>query len=747
MKNRNPFLLPTSEYKRRLDFFGDYAKDTAFYLSKMTGKPYDYCYQYVEKNMKAGGKFAIKDPRCLILEQNAAGDRERKITTMGQFLHKCISNNDLISPVFSIFMQPDVLESFQKRFMQTNVGLRKKYKKEMFGFKMARDNFLEELSETLEEIKVEDTPALETKKADIQKKLSAVVKKYAFADKKQNNRKTSNNSVSGTYTIESTPLVNPTAHSVLTSTCRTTSGYANANNEKMLAGNRHYWSMNIVINNITTILTHTDFDNLKKVMDKWQLHYPTAEEVMECITRGAYKYFRSPVDYETIRQYVNKLTPLEAAAFVYTGDFYHIKKHNRQFVYDLIMTLTIPGENKHLDNAVEIVAQANPDHYVGAMIINEELVRGVEVIKIKDNNNDKLQIIADTILNMEKGIEQYHDFIKTFFATTNVPASLAYFPSSVRHVALTSDTDSTIFTEQPWVMDLNNNDYTGQKANRIAAAVLLFASQTIVHLLALMSANFGINEKELFTIGMKNEFKFQPFCPSNVSKHYAATQDIREGNVFINPVREIKGVHMRSSNAPERINQASWAMLNDIMDTIRAGNKLDVIKILTQIADSERMVKNSIKKGEPEFCRYSKVKGIGTYKKGPMHSPYQYHVFWNEVFGPKYGTVAEPPYLMVKVATVLKSPSAVQEWIESFDDKALAERLRVYMRKNNKRQIATMYIPETIAENSGIPDEILEAANYRGLIKDIHKTFYIILEILGINMEDKKVSRLVSDFY
>lgn len=36
MLKQNPFILPTEQYTRKLDFFGDYVKDSAYYIAKMT---------------------------------------------------------------------------------------------------------------------------------------------------------------------------------------------------------------------------------------------------------------------------------------------------------------------------------------------------------------------------------------------------------------------------------------------------------------------------------------------------------------------------------------------------------------------------------------------------------------------------------------------------------------------------------------------------------------------------------------
>lgn len=714
MLSHNPFFLDDiNQYKRRLDFFGDYVRDTATYISRMTGDEYATVEQHIRSEMRPGGQFEVKDPRMLILRQDAHGDRQKAVTTLSTFLADAIENNDLIAPNFNTFYQPTVKKSFQPAFMNSNIQKRSKDKKLAKSYQMAGNVTL-----------------------------------HVIHDKKQTNRKLTNNAVSGTYTIGSTPLVNPTAHAVLTTTCRTTSGYANANNEKLIAGNRHYWNPDIVINNIISIINHTDYTALNAVLIKYSLVCPTVEQTMACIRKGAWNYWRDENSYNEIQELVEKLLPIERAAFVYTGDLYHIRVCNPEFMREFIGELIEPHLGENLENATKEYQAIHPDFFVTAEQVFESEIRGIDFSKIKDDTDANLRKVVATALHIEEVIDKYRDFISVFFTTTNVPASLAYFPESVRCVAITSDTDSTIFTTQEWAYWYGNDNYNYPQADAVGGVICMFATQTITHILALMSANFGIQAEDLKIIAMKNEFKFHPFIPTDANKHYMAMMAIREGNVFKHPEVEIKGVHMKNANAPAEINRATHDAMVELMDKIKHGKKLELTSLLKEVADTERTIVASIKSGSPTYCRYSKVKELATYRLGALKSPYQYHLFWNEVFGPKYGTVAEPPYLMVKLKSEnLNSINKINDWLDTLEDQALAERCRAYLKKTGKKALSTFYIPEEIVKSSGIPDEVLDAADWRGIVKNINKTYYMILSSLGFYIEDDKVARLAMDYY
>lgn len=705
---QDPFLLPIDEYKRDLNPIGDYIEGAAFYLSKIENRDLDECREDVVKLISPTGSRPLFNRKIQYLKYNAEGDREVAVEGLCDYLRDTVKDRDLLTPTLTRFVHPSIKQSFLAEYVKDNIKKRDEYKSVMFKANREGDKL-----------------------------------KAAIFDKRQGGRKIANNSISGSYTVPSTPLVSPTFHAVLTSTCRNTSGYANANNEKMIAGNRHYFNEDVVINNITSIVTHFDKELLSSVMQKYQLTYPSTSDVMECIRRGAYKYFRSEYSYSRIEEYVNTLTQLEKAAFTYIGDLYHIRKFNDSFMRQFITEFTETPYTT-VDEPEKIMKSANSIYYITAVMLMEKDAIGKDIKGLAKDDKDYIKA-ACIIKNVLEVVERYSDFIRVFFTTTNVPAQLSYFPDSLRHVAITSDTDSTIFTTQEWVLWYTDK-IDSDKASNIAAFICSFASQTIKHILAVVSANYGIDKDNLFLIEMKNEFKFNPFIATNVSKHYYALTPIREGNVLKEPLLEVKGAHMRSSNIPEEVNIQTVNLMTHILNTTKEDKKIALIPILKEIADAERHIKKEIMFGSPTYCRHGKINTLTSYKNG-VDSPYQYHLFWNEVFAPTYGYMDEPPYQTVVISANLTSMKVIQEWAEGIKDKALVNRLMAYLDKTNKRRIMIFHIPVIIANSKGIPEEILEAANYRFMIKNIHKTYYMLLETLGFYIDDDNALRLVSDYY
>ena len=166
------------------------------------------------------------------------------------------------------------------------------------------------------------------------------------------------------------------------------------------------------------------------------------------------------------------------------------------------------------------------------------------------------------------------------------------------------------------------------------------------------------------------------------------------------------------------------------------------------VADIERSVIESIKKGSHEYFRIGQVKTAESYVKTPEASPYQQYTMWQEVYAPKYGDSQPPPYMAVKISADLDTPTKTREWLAGMEDRDLAARLEAYMERNGKKHMGTsMLLPEQCVTSKGIPTEILDVIGVRQIVLDTTKVFYLIMETLGLYMLNDKTTRLVSDYH
>lgn len=711
---KNPFVWTEESYKRDIHPVKHYIDQGAWHLHLQTGKPYEECAEYVKNVIKTRSLGNIKNPKVRYLERMENGDREPRELTLTGYIQEIIRNEEIMAPTMTTYIATKKQQSVYADFILENIAARNKAKHAKFEAEMRGD--------------------------DVEAFFQGLVDR---------NTKLSNNAISGAHASSSTPLYNQTNHSTLTSNCRMTSGFGNANNEKLLSGNRHYFKPVLVINNIISITQNIDEAKWAAVIQKYQLHIPTAQQVMEAIHYSTDLYWQSRTHSVEIRRLVMTLSDIQRAAFLYTGDMHHIRVHNDKFMREFISALAETKTATHPDPIKKIKSYA--DDYVNlSRVTNVEHFRDIgkdykELIE-KEGGLEKLLALAATTEHLFETCQKYKDFIEVVFVSDNVPAAVPYFPTSIRRSALTSDTDSTIFTVQDWTHWYFNGHVFGDGSLKIANVVVFLAAQAIVHILARMSINVGVDRKHMWRINMKNEFFFPVYVPTEVSKHYFALQEVKEGNIYSKPKLEKKGVHLKSSNAPLEINLKAEEMMLDFLHTVRRGEKISLHDQLVKVANIERDIFNALKKGDSRFCRRGEIKDVESYKMGPVKSNYIHHLFWSEVFSDKYGFREMPPYSVIKLPGEHKSPRDTAEWLETLSPD-MQTKVKTFLAKYGKEKLGAFMVPENVVKNSGIPEEILSAVNSRKMVSDMSKIFYLLLKTIGYYSLDKKMVMMASDTY
>lgn len=701
----NPFALERSAYVRDINPLQHYIEDGIHAIQLETGVDYDTARAFVLSRTKE----AIVDPDVKFFQRKENGDRAPAKQKLSRYLKDVVQGEKLIAPTMTVYTPPHIKESLLVRYIDANVKARGVAKKAMFVAEMAGNKPLQILK------KIEQT-----------------------------GKKLSNNAISGAHVAPGTPLYNKTAHSTLTSNCRTTAGYGNANNEKLLNGNRHYWSPDVVLNSIVSITRNTDYDELARVLTHFGIRNPTVQETMTCVEYSARLYFRDRREYAAIYRTVNKLSPLQRAAFVYTGDLYHLMRLNPGFVRQFIDRLSTRIDTPHPDPS-SVLRAAEEDHVALAQQICSREMKGKKMSDVKGRPEEA--IVAATVANIELVLTEHFDLIRVLFVTNNMPSSVAAFPSSIRRAALTGDTDSTIFTVQDWVGWFSGEIGFTEKDMSVAATMIFLSSQTIVHILAKMSKNFGIEEKRLFQIAMKNEFKFDVFVPTQVAKHYFAFIGCQEGNLFAEYKKEIKGVHLKTSKISKLVMAEAERLMIWIMQEILAGRKISIDYVFKWVADAERNVIDSISRGSYEYFRSTQIRDPSGYKEGKDNANYMQYVMWQEVFAPSYGPTPPPPYMTVKVSTDIKSKTELRRWMDGFEDRGLADRMALFLARTGRTNLNTLQLPEQCCNSKGIPKEIMQRIKTRKMVVDACKVFYLILETLGVYMLNDRITRLVSDHH
>lgn len=708
----NIFLREDTSYKRDFGIIDGMYNDTAKYIQLQTNAPFEQCLEFAKRRLNPENPDGFKNPKALVLKKDNVGDRHPSTGSFMGFLKNVERQNLLLSPSMAAYMREEQSQSRHALYIEEGVKNRKRVKKEMMVAKQNKDFTL-----------------------------------AAVKNGEQQNFKLNNNAYSGATVSTATILYYKSTHSSLTSTCRTATSYANAANEKFLIGNRHYYTPEITKANLVNLINLSNVEAIDHVCQKFGLHYPTVDEVCEVVSYSTKPYWGSVNHNNLIRNMIAGMTPAERATVCYVADMYHLHKFNKEFVEGFLLKLAMVGDETLYPTTDKEFERYDGDIQLLSNFVCYDIVKGRKIDDVKSEDPVVWEKIKATGKQTLAVLNEYKEMIQHVWLANVVPSSIHAFPSAYRRVAVVSDTDSTMFNMQYWVEQMFGYVSFSVKAKQLVFAIVFLVSEMMMHILAIQSANMGVSLSKLRLLAMKNEYYFSVLSMTMRSKHYYASRDAQEGVMFEEAQLEVKGVGLRDSKVPKKINDRAKEMMKEIMETIKAEKLVDMKKILTEIGDIEREIINSIRAGDYDYLTTGQIKSASAYKQEEEAPAYKQYLLWKEVFADAFGNVAEPPYSVVKCSLRASNRTELEEWCASMKDQKTADKLRAYLKRNNKSDMSTLQIPAVVVESSGIPDDIVAGIDTRKMVFNTMGVFYLILEALGVFLQDKRITRLVSDYH
>lgn len=707
MSSTNPFLKELDNYQRDYDLLGHTKSQISKYISTMLNVDKETADEFVRKKMsEKGSKFEFIDPPMQRLYKVRRGEREVQVVGFVEYVNEAIQQDLIMSPSMVTYLPPSVRKSTTAKWCDTNIELRREAKNAMFVLKQAGDD------------------------------LGSQLKNY-----EQNSKKIRINSVSGMRAFKGNPLYLATGHSTLTSTCRAAAGYGNATIERFISGARHYHTPEIVKANILTTINVKNSDSYREVIEKYNLVYPDTDQTMEVIHGSTDMYFRNVDEMAEIREFVSKLTGLERALFCYSGDFYHIRKFNdefaRQFVSDMIVSDLSSISDVDPDAAM---ASLNKTDIAYVNSLRADVLAGSTHKDVKAKDPEGWVKIGKTSQAVQNSLDKYADFIGHFFAVEHLPPTVASIRSIQRKAALTADTDSSIFTTQEWIQWYTGSLKRTETADAVWYLITYMGCQCIAHSLAMLSANMNVERQVVFRISMKNEYAFPQFAITGASKNYFCNMSMREGNVFEKMELDVKGVGLRGSEYPPITLERTDALMVEILGKINDSILIDEVELLNRISSWEKETVRSILNGEYTFLKSSNI--------NPNTVNEIYYNFWEYVLSDKYGTAGELPVPTVSVNLTLNNKTDLINFTKSLNEKDpdMARKFASWIDKNRRTNLTSMRFPVMNLAGLGIPPEFREVVDYRKIVYQVSKPFYMILETLGLNIVDKDYHQLVTDY-
>lgn len=706
------FALEPEEYTRDLDFHSNYKQSLAVYVSIMRGVHVDTAASRIEELSQPGQPLAPAIPLVeMTYREKAYHDRSIVQVPLDKIMNKVMKENLILGPNMVVYENPKMARSFQGDLIDKNLEDRNRIKKE-------------------------GQIAKQEKRYD-----TAVFKHCA-----QITAKTLNNSMSGAHLSPFNPNFAKSAHTTLTSTCRVGTSSSNSNVEKLILGNRHYYSADITEENIIACIRLSDPVAIQAAMDKHNLNYPTAEYALERIYKCTMMYWQDDARWADIELLIRKLTPIQLAQVMYVNDLKSFIDISPDFTRTMISKCTMHGMELpplvSVEEADVIIngADSYMESYCG--MLSSKVAKGKVIAKTRDREPHIYTEFATRIKYVSETLHyDYLDIIRAFFTTELMPASVYSVPASIRNVVIASDTDSTLFTFQTIIEWYFGERISGYEADCCREFITYFNSQMVVHVLAKVSTHIGVEKKNLFRMKMKPEFSFTSMAVTNRSKHYASLISACEGNVYDEPELETKGVGLKNSSVPGWITTLFNKWLETLLIKFESGEKITPQQAISVVGYLEHHLLDNLRAGNTTSLSRKSIRGPDSYKK-PESSVYMMKVFWDEVFGAKYGPMDDVPVSALKLSVNLSSRRKINEWITSLEP-AMAARATAFIEKTNKASFTQILVPVDFLKHSPVPDEIMTVFAEDKLLKDVTAGFYYILECLGIYYKNDHNTRFV----
>ena len=696
------FKFSIPDYKRNIDPLKHYMETTSFIRDKI--KHTKDSRSTIKEYIIAKERF--NNPTVYFRQRDLDGKLSKKAESLKSYLDDVKEEGDIMVPSGTVYFSTDKKLSLHSEFTIKNTKERSVHKKLAFKYKMenAWDKFL-------------------------------------YHNTIQKTKKIFNNSLSGAYASAGTILNNPSAHYTLTSMTRAISGIGNTLSEVLISGNRHYRNPDVMINHIAAIARYADLDRVEKTINKFKLYTPTADEAMAYLLKSSSKYWKDTSKELIIYNFLKSLTIYERAAVIYHIDLNAIKEFNDEFMRNFIkdfldyedMNFTENESKAIIDNASELVANISTYSL-------SDVLKG----KKKDEyTTSDLSKLASLINNTNKTLGYFSEIIRTFFITDIFPANISRVKDMVREAIVLSDTDSTCASYEDWPDWYYGKPTMDSNAVAISSLILFITTEAMDHYIKLFGVNLNISYSKAQVLSMKNEFMWDVFVSTNVSKHYYANITIQEGNIYnfkdMHETLEKKGVNLIAPNAYGPIRELVDDMMLGIMEDVRTVGKIELTKYLNMVMDAEQMLMRKLDEGSPEIFKLEKIKDAKVYKNEPNKSPYFHHMLWNTVLSERYGEAPDPTYLAVKVPMRIKTKADMKMFLDSFVDQGLADELREFLIKHDKAYVGTFRLPLVKLYEQGIPDVFKGWIDVKRVVKDNCNALYMVLETIGYFIKEDSI--------
>lgn len=670
--------------------------------------------KYVKKEIEKRTKLPILD----LTEQIATGRSKRKKITLPEYLTKIVKKR-IISPAGSIYMSPKEKESFIRITIGDKKRERSKYKKIMLKHKEAGNTLQENIANYL-----------------------------------QSCAKITNNSFSGVPNSAHNFLYSKANYASITGFARESIRCGFSHIELFLGANLFLRTLDDVVTYCFNVLKTCDLETSQKVIDKYNLHVPSTEEISEMFIKCLEKHTFC-VKTEPVIHYLSTLSDIEKTVVFYNGCLRNLIFFNPHFFLPYFKRM-FDTENVSPYNGEDLekkLHEQDEDVRMMTTSINYEILgkdsegKPSNPEKTLKENPEALRKFIGIEDHYVKCLEELEDIITTFLRPNSSLAKMDAQSNILRTNVVISDTDSAIFSTENIVEWYTGNTVLNKDSFSINAFCVLMVVKSLEHRFATLSGGFGFVGKEVYGIKMKNEYFMAGVLRPPLRKTYLSLNMFQEGKILPKPKLDVKGGIFKSSQlAPESTEKVRLMAMQLFEETLKNG-KVSGEKYLKYVQEYEQKIIDSLLAGKKDFLKTETVKTAKEYKNDPLSTSYFYADFWNKVFVPEFDEIVLPnkcfSFPLISDGKVLWDP----QWQKEFEtwNPTIFKRFKDHLENcgKEKGKIKRLMMAPQVLE---IPVIFRKIIDIRSIVYLNCNPLYLILRCMGLSYDEKDGEVLVWDY-
>jgi len=514
--------------------------------------------------------------------------------------------------------------------------------------------------------------------------------------------------------------------------------------ELMLEGNYYFENEDRAINWIVNLLRIYPGDGrITQCIEQYDLAIPSVETTYIEYVKQLRQYCQE-AEYPYLKQLINNLTSNELVFVYYAMNLARLFRENSSF--HTFFKQLIDMENvKNLEGEVPLITTLEDDavRTMSVVAISDEIPDKCTIDEIAKTYPDLNRRVYSVYRHIEDSLERLSYLFDTFIFLPILPAEIRNHRNMIRRTILLSDTDSIMFTATHWIKWFTGDIRVSRDSIRVNSAMCTIMTKILENSLAYMSASMGIDEPNIKLIALKNEFMYDVFMRTPISKHYAGYIRYREGMRMTPCKLDLKGKNFKGSDLPSITTKFVKKFIKDTFDDFLVTYELRPDVLITKVIRFEQMIKKSVLAGEVIFLGQKPINLKASYKI-PDISAYIYYELWEHVFAKKYGDLHLPQKCKeVFIHKVDIKNTRPLDHMRDVDPE-IHKRFIEFLKKWPKKSFARVMIPMDMT----IPEELISITDYKKVIKTNCYSLELVLKSFNVvNFPTKHGINLFSDTY